>query len=86
MKLVIGMLVIALALGFFIFATFVDQKSNAILYYYTVAEALANPAQIGDSVEHGAVQIRDPARQFNAFLGTKRHPVGPSPCAWEAAW
>jgi cytochrome c-type biogenesis protein CcmE len=49
MKLVVGMLVVALALGFFIFATFHDQKSNAILYYYTVAEALSQPERIGSS-------------------------------------
>jgi cytochrome c-type biogenesis protein CcmE len=66
MKLVIGMVVVALALGFFIFATFVNQKSNAILYYYTVGEALASPARIGDSavriggrVVDGTI-VRDP--------------------------
>jgi len=73
MKLVIGMLVIALALGFFIFATFVDQKSNAILYYYTVAEALANPAKIGDSavrvggrVVNGSI-LRNPVSRHVEF-------------------
>ncbi|NLE37539.1 MAG: alpha-L-fucosidase, partial [Pirellulaceae bacterium] len=44
-----------------------------------IADSLKASAQIGDSVEHGAVQIRDSARQFIAFLGTKHHPLGPSP-------
>jgi cytochrome c-type biogenesis protein CcmE len=49
MKLVVGMVVVALALGFFIFTTFTSQKSNAFLYYYTVGEALAAPEKIGDT-------------------------------------
>jgi hypothetical protein len=31
MKLVVGMTVVALALGFFIYTTFTSQKSNALL-------------------------------------------------------
>jgi cytochrome c-type biogenesis protein CcmE len=49
MKLVVGMLVVALALAFFIYSTFANKKSNAVLYYYTVAEALSGSARIGDS-------------------------------------
>jgi cytochrome c-type biogenesis protein CcmE len=49
MKLIVGMLVVALALGFFIFTTFTDRTSNAFVYYYTVGEALAAPAKIGDT-------------------------------------
>lgn len=49
MKVVVGMLVVALALAFFIYSTFASKKSSAILYYYTVAEALSGSARIGDS-------------------------------------
>jgi len=49
MKLVVGMLVVALALAFFIYSTFVNKNSSAVLYYYTVAEALSESARIGDS-------------------------------------
>ncbi len=49
MKLIVGMLVVALALAFFIYSTFADRKSNAILYYYTVAEALSDSTRIGDT-------------------------------------
>ena len=49
MKLIVGMLVVALALAFFIYSTIANKKSNAILYYYTVGEALSGAARIGDS-------------------------------------
>ncbi len=49
MKLVVGMLVVALALGFFIFTTFTDRTSNAFVYYSTVGEALAAPEKIGEA-------------------------------------
>lgn len=48
MKLAVGMIVVALALAFFIFTTFSDKTSNAFLYYYTVAEAVEHPEKIGD--------------------------------------
>ncbi|MDP3939673.1 MAG: cytochrome c maturation protein CcmE [Deltaproteobacteria bacterium] len=48
MKLAVGMTVVVLALGFFIFTTFHDEKSNAFMYYYTVAEAVAEPLKIAD--------------------------------------
>lgn len=49
MKLIVGMLVVALAIAFFIYSTFVNKNSSAVLYYYTVAEALSPSARIGDS-------------------------------------
>ena len=49
MKLVVGMLVVALALAFFIYSTFVNKNSSAVLYYYTVAEALSQSTRIGES-------------------------------------
>ena len=75
MKLIVGMLVVALALAFFIYSTFADKKSNAILYYYTVAEALSPSARIGDSavrvgghVVQGSIARDTTARRVDFIL------------------
>lgn len=82
MKLIVGMTVVALALGFFIFTTFTDKTSNAFLYYYTVQEALADSEKIGDSavrvggrVVPGTIRREPEARRVDFKIADELEPA-----------